>query len=235
LNLNSQEVKEQKRKAALEAVKHIKSGLVVGLGSGSTAAIAIEEIGNKIKREKIHVLGIPTSYQSFMLATKHHIPTTTLEEHPILDVTIDGADQIDGELNLIKGMGGALAREKILAYSSKQNIIVADEGKVVETLGEKDQPVPIEIVPFAIPLVVRRLKIMKGKPVIREGNGKVGPVITDNGNVIADTEFGLIPKPKKLDRELKAIPGVVETGIFVGTASLAYIGKRFTVEKLAKG
>jgi ribose 5-phosphate isomerase A len=235
LSLRLQDVEKQKRNAALEAVKHVKSGFVVGLGSGSTAAIAIEEIGNKIKCEKIHILGIPTSYQSFMLGAKHHIPITTLEEHPILDVTLDGADQIDRELNLIKGMGGALAREKILAYSSKQNIVVADEGKVVKVLGERGQPVPIEVMPAAIPLVMRKLKALKGKPVLREGTGKVGPVITDNGNVLLDTEFGLIPRPAELACELKVIPGVVETGIFVGTANLAYVGKGSTVEKLVKG
>ncbi len=230
-----QEVEKQKRNAALAAVKHVKDGFTVGLGSGSTAAMAIEEIGKKINREKIRILGIPTSYQSFMLAVEHHIPTTTLEEHPILDLTIDGADQIDRELNLIKGMGGALAREKILAYSSKQNIVVADEGKVVKILGEKGQPVPVEVMPVAISLVMRKLKALKGKPVLREGSGKVGPVITDNGNVILDTKFGLIHCPAELARELKVIPGVVETGIFVGTANLAYVGKSSTVEELVKG
>jgi ribose 5-phosphate isomerase A len=235
LSPKPQEVEKQKRNAALAAVKHVKDGFTVGLGSGSTAAIAIEEIGKKIDREKIHILGIPTSYQSFMSAVKHHIPTTTLEEHPILDLTIDGADQIDRRLNLIKGMGGALAREKILAYSSKQNIVVADERKLVKILGEKGQPVPVEIMPTAIALVMRKLKTLKGKPVLREGNGKVGPVITDNGNFILDTEFGLIGDPAELARELKVIPGVVETGIFVGTANLAYVGKSSTVEKLVKG
>jgi ribose 5-phosphate isomerase A len=235
LSPESQDVEKQKRNAALAAVKHAKDGFTVGLGSGSTAAMAIEEIGKKMKREKIRILGIPTSYQSFMLAVEHHIPITTLEEHPIPDLTIDGADQIDRELNLIKGMGGALAREKILAYSSKQNIVVVDEGKLVKILGEKGQPVPIEVMPTAISLVMRRLKALKGKPVLREGNGKVGPVMTDNGNVILDTEFGLIRGPAELARELKVIPGVVETGIFVGTANLAYVGKSSTVEKLVKG
>jgi ribose 5-phosphate isomerase A len=234
LNPKLLDTEKAKRNAALEAVKHVKDGFIVGLGSGSSAAIAIEEIGKRIRSQKIRVLGVPTSYQAFMLAVQHGIPTTTLEEHPLLDVTIDGADQIDKQLNLIKGMGGALTREKIVAYSSKQNIIVADESKRVKILGEKGHPVPIEVLPLAIPLVMRKLKTLKGKPVLREGKGKVGPVVTDNGNVILDSEFGLIEKPAELAWDLKMIPGVVETGIFVGTANVVYVGKSSTVEKLVK-
>jgi ribose 5-phosphate isomerase A len=224
-----------KRIAAREAVKHVRDGFIVGLGSGSTAAFAIEGIGRRISREKIDVSGVPTSYQAFMLAVKYGIPTTTLEEHPVLDLAIDGADQIDRKLNLIKGMGGALTREKIVAYSSKQNIVIADESKIVEVLGENGQPVPLEVLPQGIPLVMRKLKLLKGKPVLRESKGKVGPVVTDNGNFILDTEFGLIREPAALARDLKAIPGVVETGIFVGTAHIVYVGRGSSVEKLVKG
>ncbi len=230
-----QNLEESKRIAAREAVKHVRDGFIVGLGSGSTAAFAIEGIGRRISREKIHVLGVPTSYQAFMLAVKYGIPTTTLEEHPVLDLAIDGADQIDRKLNLIKGMGGALTREKIVAYSSKQNIVIADESKIVEVLGENGQPVPLEVLPQGIPLVMRQLKLMKGKPVLRESKGKVGPVVTDNGNFILDTEFGLIREPAALARDLKVIPGVVETGIFVGTAHTVYVGRGSSVEKLVKG
>lgn len=230
-----QNLEESKRNAAREAVKHVKDGFIVGLGSGSTAAFAIEGIGRRISREKIHVLGVPTSYQAFMLAVKHGIPTTTLEEHHVLDLSIDGADQIDRKLNLIKGMGGALTREKIVAYSSKQNIVIADESKIVEVLGENGQPVPLEVLPQGISLVTRKLKLMKGKPVLRESKGKVGPVITDNGNFILDTGFGLIREPAALASDLKAIPGVVETGIFVGTAHTVYVGRGSSVEKLVKG
>lgn len=230
-----QNLEESKRIAAREAVKHVRDGFIVGLGSGSTAAFAIEGIGRRISREKIHVLGVPTSYQAFMLAVKYGIPTTTLEEHPVLDLAIDGADQIDRKLNLIKGMGGALTREKIVAYSSKQNIVIADESKIVEVLGENGQPVPLEVLPQGIPLVMRKLKLMKGKPVVRESKGKVGPVVTDNGNFILDTEFGLIREPAALARDLKVIPGVVETGIFVGTAHTVYVGRGSSVEKLVKG
>lgn len=228
-------LEEQKKNAAHEAVRHVKDGFIVGLGSGSTAAFAIESIGKKINEEKICVLGVPTSHQAFLLAVKYGIPTTTLEEHPILDLTIDGADQIDRKLNLIKGMGGALAREKIVAYSSKKNIIIADESKLVKVLGEKGQAIPLEVLPLGIPLVMRKLNLMKGKPILRESKGKVGPVVTDNGNFIVDAAFGPIDEPATLAQDLKAIPGVVETGIFVGTTHFAYVGGRSSLKKLVKG
>lgn len=227
-------IEEAKRNAALEAVKHVKDNFVIGLGSGSTAAYAIEGVGNRIKREKIRVSAVPTSYQAFMLAVKHGIPKTTLEEHLILDLTIDGADQIDDELNLIKGMGGALSREKIVASASRKLVIVADERKKVEFLGENNHPVPIEVIPFATPIVMHKIKEMGGKPFLRESNQKVGPVITDNGNVIIDVDFGLVNEPAELNRELKFLPGVVETGLFVRMADLVYLGERFGVKKLGE-
>jgi len=227
-------IDEAKRNAALEAVKHVKDNFVIGLGSGSTAAYAIEEIGNRMKREKIRVSAVPTSYQAFMLAVKHGIPITTLEEHSILDLTIDGADQIDDELNLIKGMGGALTREKIVASASKKLVIVADERKKVKFLGENNHPVPIEAIPFATPIVMHKITEMGGKTFLRENNKKVGPVITDNGNIIIDVNFGLVHEPAELNHKLKGIPGVVETGLFVKMADLIYLGERAGVRKLEK-
>ncbi|MDW8040735.1 MAG: ribose 5-phosphate isomerase A [Nitrososphaerota archaeon] len=234
MKLEKERIEEEKKKAALEAVKHVKDGFVVGLGSGSTAAYAIKEIGNRIRQEEIRVLGIPTSYQAFLLAVQCGIPITTLEEHPKVDLTIDGADQIDRELNLIKGMGGALAREKIVAFASEKLIIVADESKKVEILGENNHPVPIEVLPFAAAILMHKIREYGGKPTLREGSGKVGPVITDNGNVIIDVDFGLIQSPAKLENELKRFPGVVETGLFVGMADIVYIGKRSGVEELTR-
>jgi ribose 5-phosphate isomerase A len=227
-------VEEAKRKAALEAVKHVKDCFIVGLGSGSTATYTIEALGERIRRENLNILGIPTSYQAFLLAVKHRITVTTLEEHPTINLTIDGADQVDAELNLIKGMGGALAREKIVASASKQNIIVADGSKRVKVLGENDHPVPIEVLPFAISLVKRRIEEIGGNPILREGKGKVGPVITDNGNVVIDASFGPIEKPAVLEKRLKMITGVVETGLFVGLADIAYLGTRSAVEKIER-
>lgn len=221
-----------KRNAALEAIKHVRDGFIIGLGSGSTAAYAIEELGNRIKHEKLHVFGVPTSYQAFTLAIKNKIPLTTLDEHSVLDLAIDGADQIDDELSMIKGMGGAFAREKIVASSSKEYVIIADESKKVRVLGENDHPVPIEVLPFAVALATRKIKEIDGRAIMREGVKKVGPVITDNGNVIIDAFFGVIREPEKLERKLKGISGVVETGLFLGMADVVYLGTETGVRKL---
>ena len=230
--MNPKNIGELKRKAAYEAVKHVKDGFIVGLGSGSTAACAIEALGERIKREHLSLLAVPTSYQAFLLAAEQGIPVTTLEEHGVIDVTIDGADQIDPQLNLIKGMGAALAREKIVASASKQNIIVADESKRVNVLGENGQVVPVEVLPFAIALVRRRIGEVGGAAVLREGKGKVGPVVTDNGNVVLDAGFGVIRNAAELEVKLKMIPGVVETGLFIGLATNAYIATLSKVERL---
>jgi ribose 5-phosphate isomerase A len=232
LNPEKETAEAAKKKAAYAAVQHVKDGFVVGLGSGSTAAYAIEALGERIKRENLHILGVPTSYQAFLLAVKHGIAVTTLEEHGVIDVTIDGADQIDPKLNLIKGMGAALALEKIVVSASKLNIIIADESKKVAVLGENNQPVPVEVLPFAISVVERRIEEMGGNPVLREVKGKVGPMITDNGNVVIDASFGVIGNAAELERKLKMIPGVVETGLFIGLANTAYIGTPSKVEKI---
>jgi len=224
---------KSKKRAALEAVKHVKDSFVVGLGSGSTAAYAIKEIGKITRQKNWQVLGVPTSYQAMQLATEYGIKLTTLQEHPQLDLTIDGADQIDRELNLIKGMGGALTREKIVASASKRVIIVADETKSVKKLGT-NHPVPIEVLPFATSTVMLKIRKMKGKPRLRETSGKVGPLVTDNGNFILDADFGPIDAPSELNFQLKSVPGVVETGIFAGLADIVYLGTKNTVRKLKK-
>jgi ribose 5-phosphate isomerase A len=227
-------VEAAKKNAAYAAVNHVKDGFVVGLGSGTTAAYAIEALGEKIKCEHISVLGVPTSYQAFLLAVKHGIQVTTLEEHPVLDVDIDGADQIDPKLNLIKGMGAALVREKIVASASKQNIIIADKSKKVAVLGENGHPVPVEVLPFAIAVVQRGIEAAGGKAVLREGKGKLGPVITDNGNAIIDAVFGAISNATELERRLKMIPGVVENGLFVDLADVVYVGTAEGAEKIER-
>jgi len=220
-----------KRMAAINAVKRVKDGFIVGLGSGTTVAHAFEELGKRIREEKLQIYGVPTSYQAFLLAVQHNIPITTLDEHPQLDITIDGADQVDKELNMIKGMGGALTREKIVASASKMNIIVIDETKLTETLGV-NQPVPIEVLPFALSLVTKRLRELGGKPVLRKAKKKLGPVVTDNGNFILDVNFGSIKTPKELNQTLKGIPGIVETGLFLGLAKIVYLGGKEAVPKL---
>jgi len=225
-------VEASKKNAALAAVKHVKDGDIVGLGSGTTIAYAIEALGERVKKENLKILGIPSSYQAFALAVQNKIPITTLEEHPLIDVDIDGADQIDPKLNLIKGMGAALAREKIVAASSKLNIIIADGKKRVKVLGENNHPVPVEVLTFAIAPVMRTIEKLGGKAILRETKGKLGPVISDNGNAIVDATFGVIGDAAKLDQQLKMIPGVVETGVFINLADIAYLGTPSGVEKL---
>ncbi len=223
-----------KRNAAYAAITHVKDGMVVGLGSGTTAAYAIMALGELKKHENIQILGVPSSYQAFQLAVLNGIPITTLEEHPIIDVNIDGADQIDPQLNLIKGMGAALAREKIVASASQLNIFIADEKKHVKILGENGQPVPIEVLPFGIAFVQSRIQALGGSTLLRETKGKLGPVMSDNGGAIMDATFGDINDPTVLEHQLKMIPGVIETGLFIGLTNIAYIGTSSSVQKLEK-
>lgn len=224
---------DAKRRAALEAVKRVRDGSVIGLGSGSTVAYAIRELGRRVREENLRILGVPSSYKTFLLAVECGVPLTTLNEHPLLDLDIDGADQIDGELNLIKGMGGALTREKIVAAASKRLIIIADETKLASSLGE-GQLLPIEVLPFALPLVADRIRRMGGKPKLRERKDGSGPYVTDNGNFILDVDFGVIEDPKDLEPRIKRIPGVIETGLFIEMADEALIGTRSGV-KILKG
>ncbi len=224
---------EAKKRVALEAVKHVQDNSIVGLGSGSTAAYVIQQIGEKIRLEGLRIFGVPTSHQAMMLAVHCGVPLTTLNEHPQLDLAIDGADQIDRDLNLIKGGGGALTREKIVASAAKRFVIVADETKLVERLGTR-HTVPIEVLPFALPTVMVKLRELKGKPVLREGGGKVGPLVTDNSNFVVDVDFGPVDDVKELDLQLKLISGVIETGLFVGMADVVYLGKPDGIEKLVR-
>jgi len=228
-------VEGAKRGAAVEAIRLVRDGFIVGLGSGSTVAYAIAELGRRVRSEGLHVLGVPTSFQALELAVRHGIPLTTLHEHPELDLAIDGADQVDSRLNLIKGLGAALTREKVVAASAKLFVVVVDERKLVETLGG-GVPVPVEVLPFAVPLVMRRLGELGLKAAVRTaGKGKVGPVITDNGNVILDIKVDAVEEPAKLDKQLKQIPGVIETGLFVDMADIVYVGGREGVRKIERG
>jgi ribose 5-phosphate isomerase A len=197
--------------AGFEAAKEVKDGDVVGLGTGSTTHYFIERLGKRIEEEEIEIMGISTSYQSFLLAKQWKIPVTTLDEHDI-DIAVDGADEIDPDLNLIKGGGGAHTLEKIVDYSAKVFIVIADERKLVETLGKF--PVPLEIISEAIKPVFSTLKDMGAEPNIRMAKFKDGPVISDNGHFIVDAKFSEISSPIHLEKDLNSIPGVVENGIF---------------------
>jgi len=224
---------EAKRRVALEAVKHVEDGFVVGLGSGSTADYVIQEIGRLMRQDGLRVLGVPSSSQAMLLAVRSGVPLTRLDEYPILDLAIDGADEVDEKLDMIKGGGGALTREKIVASAAKQVVIVADETKLVEKLGTNCR-VPIEVLPFGLATATAGIKKLGGKPLLREGKGKVGAVVTDNSNYILDVDFGPIANAEELNQRLKLIPGVIETGLFIGIADIVYLGKKDGIIRLEK-
>jgi len=202
---------DAKRLAGETAAELVKSGMVVGLGTGSTVAWTIKRLGVRVKEESLQFLGVPTSFQAENLAIASGITLTTLNVHPALDLAIDGADQVDSSLFVIKGGGAAHTREKVVACSAQRFVIVADESKYVEKL---TWPVPVEVLPFAAKLVERRLRELGGIPVLRLGKMKDGPVITDNGNFVMDVDFGAIEEPEALAARLCGIPGIVEHGIF---------------------
>ncbi|WP_067090142.1 ribose-5-phosphate isomerase RpiA [Methanobrevibacter curvatus] len=210
-----------KKMAALVAVDEIKENQVVGLGTGSTTHYFINELAKRNEKEELNILGVPTSYQSFLLAQKGKIPITTLDEHDI-DVSVDGADEIDSNLNLIKGGGAAHTLEKIIDYAAEKFIVIADESKLVDRLGKF--PVPVEIIPQSVKTVFSSLNDMGANPEIRMAKYKDGPVITDNGNFIVDAQFPLIDNPIPLEKDLNSIPGVVENGIFSQMTDKAIIG-----------
>ena len=227
-------IEQMKQKTAIEAVNEVKNGSIVGLGSGSTIAYAIEELGRKIKEERMDIRGIPTSYTTMKLAVEYGIPLTTLNENPRPDLALDGADQVDQDLNLIKGLGGALTREKIVDNASKQLVIIVDERKLTKKLGT-DQIVPIEIIPIASTVVTDALEKLGGKGRIRKTEDTPLEFITDNGNFILDVDFGVIDRPKELESRLREIVGIVETGLFLDMTHKVYVGQRNgTVKTLDK-
>ena len=205
-----------------------RSGMKVGIGSGSTITYSVERIAEKLKNGEIDsITTVCTSYQSTLLCRQHNIPVTTLDDPSIdgvLDIAIDGADEFDESLNLIKGGGGAQTQEKIVDSAAKFFIVVTDEKKQSQKLGEKFS-VPIEIIPSSLAIVKKHLEAMDATPELRMGVKKAGPVITDNGNFIIDAKFGIIEDPAKLETDINAIIGVVENGIFAGMAAIIYMGK----------
>ena len=221
---------DAKRLAGEAAAELVKSGMVVGLGTGSTVAWTIKRLGEMIKEEGLDFWGVPTSFQAENLAIASGIKLTTLNSHPVLDLAIDGADQVDHNLYVIKGGGAAHTREKVVACSARRFVIVADESKYVQKL---TWPVPVEVLPFTFRLVERRLRDLGGKPVLRLGKMKDGPVITDNGNFVMDVDFGVIEDPKGLAAKISPIPGVVEHGIFDNLDEL-YLARAGGVERIGR-
>jgi len=212
--------KNPKQAAGEEAARLVKNNMVVGLGTGSTTAYAIKELGRRVS-EGLNILGVPTSYQSAFLAAENGIPLTTLDEHPVLDLDIDGADQVANFI-AIKGGGAAHTREKIVAESAKKFVVVVDESKVTDVLSH---PVPLEVIPFARKLVEKNVARLGGKTEVRMGVNKDGPVISDNGNFIIDADFGEIDDPGSLNKALSNCTGIVEHGIFTNV-TVIYIGKK---------
>lgn len=200
-----------KRNAGYHAAGMVKDGMVIGLGTGSTVFFAMERLGEQIVRDGLSIAGVPTSHQAAIRARRYGIPLTSLDEHPALDVAIDGADQVDPDLRMIKGRGAALLREKCVCDAARAVVIVADPTKMVEVLSA---PVPVEVLPFASTSVSRRLAALGARPALREGVKKDGPIITDNGNFIIDCDFGAIVDPEGLEAAVVAIPGVLECGLF---------------------
>ncbi|MHA1478597.1 MAG: ribose 5-phosphate isomerase A [Promethearchaeota archaeon] len=215
-----------KKNAAFKAVEdNVKQNMILGIGSGSTVVYAVKAIAEINKNNKLNLKCIPTSFQSHQLIVENGLTLVTLDQYPEIDLDIDGADEIDKSLNLIKGGGGCLVQEKIIASSSKKLVIIADYTKKSEVLGENwRNGVPIEVIPLAYVPIMKRLERLGGKPVLRMAQAKAGPVVSDNGNFIIDVDFGKIENPSELNIKLLQIPGVVDSGFFLGMTSKAYIG-----------
>jgi len=225
-----------KKAAAIGALRFVKPGMNIGLGTGSTANHFIEALGAKVK-EGLDIKGVPTSKASNELAEKHGIPLTTLDANPHLDLTVDGTDEFDSEFRLIKGGGGALLFEKIVASSSRFMVVIADESKKVKALGKF--PLPVEVMRFGTNATAwkmeRALAHLKldAKMVLRVKDGK--PFVTDGGHFIIDCAIGEIPDPQRLDAVLKSIPGVIETGLFIGICGIVLMGTPKGVTEFKRG
>ncbi|MDG6244764.1 MAG: ribose-5-phosphate isomerase RpiA [Methanolobus sp.] len=220
----------EKKAAGYAAADLVKDGMVVGLGTGSTTAYTIAELGRRVDAG-LDMIAVVTSYQSEMLAIQAGITLTSLAEHPELDIAIDGADQVDADLNTIKGGGAAHTREKVVSCSAKRFVIVADESKISEQLNHY---VPLEVLPYARELVLGKVRKIGGDPVLRLAARKDGPVISDNGNFIIDASFGVIENPLQMAEMLSQVTGIVEHGIFSNVDEV-YIGRKDgSVDKINK-
>jgi ribose 5-phosphate isomerase A len=220
----------EKEAAARASLQFIEDGQIVGLGSGSTATYFIQLLAERVKKG-LRIQGIPTSRRSQELAESLGIPLTTFDKNQEIDVTVDGADEVDPQLRLIKGGGGFLLREKIVASATRKQVIVADASKQVERLGKF--PLPVEVIKFAEALVAKRIRALGAEPVLRT-NADGTPYLTDEHNHILDCRFGEIPDPEALARRLSDMPGVVEHGLFIGMASIVLVARDSTIVELRR-
>jgi ribose 5-phosphate isomerase A len=224
-----------KQAAGRYAADLVRSGTVVGLGTGSTARHAIERLGVRVRGEGLAIRGIPTSQASADLARHAGVPLITFDDCEQVDLTIDGADEVDPDFNLIKGGGGALLHEKVVASRSAEVVIVIDPSKLVSRLGAAMQRLPIEVVPFAATPVAAEMRALGGDPLRREGDGG-RPFVTDSGNWILDVGFrGGIAHPARLEAAIDAVPGVVESGLFIALCDRLVIGRAGTPELRESG
>ncbi len=217
---------DQKKRSAERALDFVEDGMKLGLGTGSTAEHLVRLLGEKVANG-LNVVCVPTSDRTAALAEELNIPLTTLSDTPHLDVTIDGADEFDAQLRLVKGGGGALLREKIVATASDRMIVITDVSKQVETLGAF--PFPIEVIPFGCRTTEEKIKRVAAEfgctgPIVRRADEYGEPFLTDSENFIYDCQFGAIPDPDGLAQALNLIPGVVDNGFFIGIANVAIVG-----------
>jgi len=215
-----------KKAAAYEAVdRFLEDNQKIGIGSGSTIVFAVQRIAERVKLDKLNVHCIPTSFQARQLIVDAGLTLSDLDRHPILDLAIDGADEVDKMLNCIKGGGGCLTQEKIVASCAKKFVVIADSGKKSEEFGEKWQKgVPVEVIPMAHQPVLVKMKAKGLKPILRMAKSKAGPLVTDNGNFIIDFKFDEVKDWRQLNQELMMMPGVVDTGLFIGMADTVIFG-----------
>ena len=228
---NQTQESPEKKAAGIYAASLVKSGDAVGLGTGSTVAYTIQELGRRVREEKLDIVGVVTSYQSEAIAIGAGVPLSTLAQTPKLTIAVDGADQFDENLFAIKGGGAAHTREKIVSLSADRFVVVSDRSKQAKMLTAF---VPIEVMPFGKELVMRTLENMGGSPVLRAAVKKDGPVITDNGNFVIDCSFGEIKNPPELAAKLSQIPGVVEHGIFMNVDEVVIGNADGSVEVIRK-
>eukprot|EP00041_Stephanoeca_diplocostata_P020762 m.470988 g.470988 ORF g.470988 m.470988 type:complete len:254 (+) comp21657_c0_seq11:218-979(+) len=224
-----------KKLAAYAAVDEVvKNNMVVGIGSGSTVVFAVERIAQRVKDERLQLRCVPTSYQALQLIRQHKLNLSDLSADPVIDVTIDGADEVDCKtLDCIKGGGGCHVQEKIVAFNSKLFVLICDDSKKSHCLGEKwTRGVPVEVIPIAAEPLLIKFRDLGGQPVLRMAKSKMGPLVTDNGNFVIDVDFRPPYNPRTVHENISRLAGVVDTGFFLGMAAIAFIGHPDKVERL---